>query len=88
MKEFHFFASNVATWIATTDQRTLPEVIRYMEQDGYIYSLWMVPGPWDSEYLINHYAPQVEGAILIGTYTPAKHPSRKKSVARENRTAV
>ncbi len=78
-KQFHFFASNVATWIVTTDERTLPDVIRYMEQDSYIYSLFMVPGAWDSNYEIRHYAPQVEGAMLLGTFTPEKHVARKSA---------
>jgi hypothetical protein len=88
LKEFHFFAANVATWIATTDERTLPDVIRYMEQDDYIYSLFMVPGKWDSDYEIRHYAPQVEGTVLIGTYTPPNHRTKKKTIARKNKPAV
>ena len=52
MQDFHFFASNVATWVTTTDQRTLPQVIELMESEGYIYSLFLVPGHWDSNYEI------------------------------------
>ncbi len=76
-KEFHFFASSVATWVTTTDHRTLPDVIELMEGESYIYSLFLVPGAWDSNYEIRHYAPQVEGAILLGTFTPKKHIARK-----------
>lgn len=79
MKDFHFFASNVATWVTTTDQRTLPQVIELMESEGYIYSLFLVPGHWDSNYEIRHYAPQVDGAIILGTFTPKKHIARKSA---------
>ncbi len=78
-EQFHFFASNVATWVTTTDHRTLPDVIDLMEGEGYIYSLFLVPGPWDSNYEIRHYAPQVEGARILGTFTPKKHVARKSA---------
>jgi hypothetical protein len=78
-KEFHFFASSVATWVTTTDNRTLPDVIELMEGESYIYSLFLVPGAWDSNYEIRHYAPQVEGAMILGTFTPKKHIARKSA---------
>lgn len=79
MKDFHFFASNVATWVTTTENRTLPQVIELMESEGYIYSLFLVPGHWDSNYEIRHYAPQAEGAMLLGTFTPKNHVTRKQA---------
>ncbi len=36
MKEFHFFASSVAEWIATTNRRELPDLIEYMGGLAYI----------------------------------------------------
>ena len=79
-EDIHFFASSVATWVSTRGQdRTLPEVIKMMEDEGYPYSVWMVPGHWDSHYEIRHYAPQVEGAQILGTFTPKK--SRVKKAA-------
>lgn len=77
MNEFHFFASSVAEWIATTNRRELPDLIEYMEKAGYAYTLWLVPGPWTMNYEIKHYAPQVEGAQVIGHYAPKKERLKK-----------
>ena len=79
VEPFHFFASSVATWVTTTDKRTLPDVIELMEDEGYIYSLFLVPGSWESDYQIRHYAPQVDGAVILGTFTPKKHVARKSA---------
>ena len=76
-QDIHFFASSVATWVTTTDTRTLPEVIELMESEGYPYSLFLVPGHWDTNYQIRHYAPQVEGARILGTFTPKKSKIKK-----------
>ena len=46
----HLFASNFESWRATTPNRTLPELIKHMESDGYPYNLFLVPVPWDTEY--------------------------------------
>ena len=81
-QEFHFFASSVATWVTTSDTRTLPEVIELMESEGYPYSLFMVPLPWDADYEIRHYAPQVDGTLIVGTYTPKKSRSKKAANGR------
>ena len=77
LKEFHFFASSVADWIVTTESRTLPDLIAWMDKAGYPYSLWMVPGHWDSNYRIEWYAPQVEGAKYLGHFTPKKAKAKK-----------
>lgn len=77
LKEFHFFASSIADWATTSDERTLPDLIKLMEKFGYRYSLWMVPGRWDSNYEIMWYAPKVEGAKMVGVYDPKKGRAKK-----------
>jgi hypothetical protein len=79
-EEFHFFASSVADWIVTTDTRTLPDLIEFMDKAGYPYSLWMVPGNWDSNYEIKWYAPQVEGAKFLGHF---KAPKERRKEAKQ-----
>ena len=69
-REFHFFASSFAEWAATTEHRTLRDLIELMEGSKYNYKLWKVPGPWDMDYKILHYAPQVEGAVYLGEFEP------------------
>jgi hypothetical protein len=70
MDKFHFFASSVADWIVTSDTRELPDIIEFMDKSGYAYTLWMVPGDWETNYRIEHYAPQVEGAQILGHFQP------------------
>jgi hypothetical protein len=79
-EEFHFFASSVADWIVTTDTRTLPDLIEFMDKAGYPYSLWMVPGNWDSHYEIKWYAPQVEEAKFLGHF---KAPKERRKEAKQ-----
>lgn len=64
----HFFASSVATWVTTTPERTLGDLIKYMERDGYPFNLFHVPQPWDSSYKIERYQPQVEGTQWLGFF--------------------
>lgn len=80
MKDFHFFASSVAEWISTRDTRELPDLIAWMDKAGFPYSVWLVPGRWTAYYEIKHYAPQVEGAQLLGTFDP---PGDRKKKHRE-----
>jgi len=71
----HFYASSVCTWKTSEDIR---EVINHMESEGYVYSLWFVPMAADANYEIRWYAPQVDGAFVIGSFTPnPKKKSRK-----------
>ena len=67
--EGHFFASSIANWATTTPKRTLGDVIKYMEKEGYPFSLFYVPAPWDSDYEIRRYQPQVEGTTYLGTFS-------------------
>ena len=64
----HFFASSAATWGVTTPERTLSDLLRYMEKEGYPFNLFHVPQPWDSNYKIERYQPQVEGAQWLGLF--------------------
>lgn len=69
-REFHFFASSIAEWATTTDNRTLLDLLTLMEGSKFDYSLWKVPGPWDANYTIEHYMPQVNGVEYLGKFTP------------------
>jgi hypothetical protein len=70
----HFYASSFCTWKTGEDIR---EVIKHLDKEGNPYTLWLVPGSSESNYEIRRYAPQVEGAIVLGHYTPtAKRKSK------------
>ena len=77
----HFFASSIAQWATTTDERDLRDLIKLMDQDGYAYSLFLVPGPHDAEYSINFYQPQVEGTQWVGFFEPKKSKAKSKALA-------
>ena len=66
--DYHFYASSCATWVTTTPDRDLAQVLEMMNREGYTYNLYMVPVPYDAPYEIKRYAPQVEGAELLGTF--------------------
>ena len=69
----HFYASSFCTWKTSY---SLAEVIKFMEEEGYSYTVWYVPVDDKANYQIKCYAPQVQGAFLIGQYEPKKK-SRK-----------
>lgn len=66
--EFHFFAASPASWATTTDKRDLRDLLKVMENDGYSYNLFLVPGHHTDAYEIRMYQPQVEGAQWIGFF--------------------
>lgn len=68
MKDYHFYASSVAQWATTTDKRDLRQLLKLMDEDGYAYNLFLVPGSHDSDYEIKMYQPQVAGAQWLGFY--------------------
>lgn len=77
-EQTHFFASSYMNW---TCGETLQECIERQRKvdcakDSSIhaenYSVWEVPGPVETPYKIWNYAPQVEGAKLIGTFDHKK----------------
>jgi len=65
MSKHHFYASSVATWMTTNETRTLRDLIKAMDAEKLSYSLWFVPLPWNSDYQIRSFAPQVPGAIEV-----------------------
>jgi hypothetical protein len=64
----HFFASSLAQWVTTNDERDLRDLLKIMEEDGYSYNLFLVPLPHDAEYTINFYQPQVKGTVWLGHF--------------------
>jgi hypothetical protein len=79
-KPFHIYGSSVATWATTTDQRDLGALLKRLGADGLPFSLWYVPLPHNATYVIKRYAPDVEGAIFLGTIQP-KQAKRIKTLA-------
>ena len=65
----HFYASSAATWVTGTDPEVLLKRIRKEDGNKFNHTLWYVPLPEDAAYKIEMYAPMVEGAIRLGTYT-------------------
>jgi hypothetical protein len=66
--DFHFYAANLGRWVTTTPQRDLPALIRMMERDELPYILLYLPVPYDADYTIKFFKPQVEGAVFLGSY--------------------
>lgn len=74
----HFYASSVAQWATTTDERDLPDLLELMEKDGLTYNLFLVPGKHTDPYEIAMYQPMVKGTQWLGTFTlPKKKGARK-----------
>ena len=68
----HFYGANYAEWI-TSDN--LHDVLKYFAKQRNVkapYTVWFVPGHKSSKYEIKWYAPQAEGAIVLGTYVKDK----------------
>ena len=70
MKEnqYHFYASSVAQWATTTEERDLRQLTALMDKDGYSYNLFLVPGKHTDEYEIKMYQPMVEGLQWLGHF--------------------
>jgi hypothetical protein len=66
--ESHFFASSVATWVTTTPERNLKQVLDLMEKEGYPFNLFSVPLPYDADYEIKMYQPQAKGTQWLGFF--------------------
>ena len=79
-KPFHIYGSSVATWATTNDQRDLGALLKLLGADGLPFGLWYVPLASDASYEIKRYAPDVEGAIFLGTIQP-KQAKRIKTLA-------
>ena len=67
-QDTHFYASSVADWATTNDTRDLRALIKLMEEFGHAYNLWLVPLPFNADYDIKMYQPQVKGAQWLGYY--------------------
>lgn len=66
----HFFAASTSTWMATTPDRSLPEMLKLMAKEGQGYNLFLVPLPYDADYQISFFQPQVEGTQWLGFFEP------------------
>jgi len=60
--EFHYLLTNVFEWQSGTDLHAL---MKGFDKKGYTYWVWYVPGEKGSQYEINFYQPQVEGAFVL-----------------------
>ena len=83
----HFYASSIATWAVTTPERTLKQLLTLMEKEGYPFSLFYLPVPHTANYKIERYQPQVEGAIWLGYFEPAKKKPTYSILQDEERSA-
>jgi len=72
MKPFHFFAANVHTWATTDDSRDLHALMKFMDKQGDVYSLWYVPLAQGSSYKITANQPVVKDAVYLGHYLKGK----------------
>ncbi len=75
--QHHFYASSVAQWATTTPERDLRDLMRLMERDGYGYNLFLVPLPYDADYGINFFQPQVEGTKWLGFFDVKKKGGKR-----------
>jgi hypothetical protein len=64
----HFYASSVAQWATTTDERDLRQLLKLMDKDGFSYNLFLVPVAHDAQYDIKMYQPQVDGTQWLGFF--------------------
>jgi hypothetical protein len=81
MKDFHFFAASVFDWGITTEERDLSALIKLMTDFGHDFNVWLVPCSSAKQYEINWFAPQVEGAVVVGEF-PVTKKSRAKVKAK------
>ena len=76
VQPFHFFASSWHSWRCSESVEDVIEKMNRIEP-GMDYMLVYVPLPLEAEYKINHYMPQVEGAVNLGKYTTAAKKGKK-----------
>ena len=65
----HFFASSASTWMTTTDERGLHDVLEAMEKEGKTFNLFLVPLPHSADYEIRLYRPAVQGVEWLCAFT-------------------
>lgn len=68
LKNYHFYAASAATWATTTPDRSLTQLITMMQEEGMTFNLYLVPLPYDADYEIKMYRPQVSGAEFLGAF--------------------
>ena len=68
----HFYASSVAQWATTNEERDLRQLLKLMDKDGYAYNLFLVPGKHTDPYEIAMYQPQVKGTQWLGHFEVKK----------------
>jgi len=68
----HFYGANYAEWKTSDNLVEVIDWFRKPRQGGAAYTIWLVPGHKSSKYEIRWYAPQVEGAIVLGTFVKNK----------------
>ena len=65
----HFFAANAVQWKRSNDEVSLVDLVKEFGSYKKPFNLFYVPLPWDSEYKVDNYAPQVKGIIqLVNIY--------------------
>lgn len=69
MENFHFYGSSVCEWRTNPDVHV---VINHFLKGKEPYSLYYVPVGGEAEYQIKFYAPQVDGAVYLGTFLKGK----------------
>jgi hypothetical protein len=73
-QDFHFYASNAMEWFTGDDIESVLKKIRKSSKSGRYNNelhFWVYYVPEDiktAEYKIDHYVPQVDGAIFLGEY--------------------
>ncbi len=67
MEKFHFYATSVAEFHVDAD---LKRLLKFMDKQGFEYSLWYVPADINSNYEIEGYKPKVKGAVFLGKFQP------------------
>lgn len=61
----HIFIANAATWYCGGGTLSLADAFKLFEKDKMTYCVYYVPLPPDAEYDIKHFAPDVEGTMLL-----------------------
>ena len=68
----HFFGANYAEWITSDNLIEVIDWFRKQRNTKSPYTVFYVPLNKDAKYDIQWYAPQVTGAICLGTFVKDK----------------
>jgi len=72
LPQHHFFGANYAEWYTSDNLIDVIDWFRKQRDAKAPYTIFYVPLAKDVNYEINWYAPQVTGAICLGTYVKDK----------------